>query len=941
MLKLFFNPEPADPGAAHPVGAQHAATRKREELDTLYYEVMHNLVSSSRGSASRCKNLKMRVESMSSRLDFDERRARALEGVVHVPARRAPSPLQPPAGAERRAPVRAGEADAGAAHAAAGAGGRRRRPGERRRGRGRTARRRRTGRPSERRRRRRRHVRRGATDGDSPPDGHAPRSREARGRRSALRRGHQRRRRAARALHRRAARAARRRRSPHDLRARLRHLAERAARRASSRSTASRCAGFPVARTSAMPRDFGRRSRARLRAARTRSPTSWPGSTAKGPASPALIDYLGARRRSTYFIFFSYRYYHAWHGARAGRRQGGARADRRARSGDRPGDLRAGVPRRPRAHVQLARRARDDPGASAATPTCPASSSASARMSRSAPTRRASGRSSASTRPFAIYIGRIDENKGCKELFDYFQRYAAMFPRGLDLVLVGSDGDADSEASAHPPSRVPRRRGQVRRAGRRGPADHAVVLREPVDGGARGVGARQAGARQRPLRRAQGAVHPQQRRAVLRDASRSSPRRCTRSSRTGRCTRVLGRNGREFFRRHYAWPVIERKYLDMLAAARARAGAAGRSSRCPGWFARRRKTVRPAGDVLADVPAGPVAALRRPRAMTAAHGAARPPGPRDARATATPSATKCSASSARCAAAGYESDDLRRDRRSAARGPDRSTTATWSAAITEQDVLIHHFSIGSRASRTAYALPGRMVLVYHNITPPEYFIGVHKDLVQLCFHGRRELTAYIDRAASWRSATRSSTAQELEALGFPPTGVLPVVPDFTHLDVPPDRALAGGVRRRVDQRAVRRPRDPEQAVRGRDPRRSTSTRRGTTRARGCCWSARTAASRRYLALLHALVARLGTPDVHFLGHVSNEELTALYDVADLFLCASEHEGFCVPLVEAFYKRVPVSRYAATAVPGDDGRRRRALRRPRIPAEVARRRWTRS
>jgi glycosyltransferase involved in cell wall biosynthesis len=54
--------------------------------------------------------------------------------------------------------------------------------------------------------------------------------------------------------------------------------------------------------------------------------------------------------------------------------------------------------------------------------------------------------------------------------------------------------------------------------------------------------------------------------------------------------------------------------------------------------------------------------------------------------------------------------------------------------------------------------------------------------------------------------------------------------------------------------------------------------------------------------------------VHFLGHVSNEELTALYDVADLFLCASEHEGFCVPIIEAFYKRIPVLAYAATAVP---------------------------
>jgi hypothetical protein len=54
--------------------------------------------------------------------------------------------------------------------------------------------------------------------------------------------------------------------------------------------------------------------------------------------------------------------------------------------------------------------------------------------------------------------------------------------------------------------------------------------------------------------------------------------------------------------------------------------------------------------------------------------------------------------------------------------------------------------------------------------------------------------------------------------------------------------------------------------------------------------------------------------VHFLGHVRNEELTALYDVADLFLCQSEHEGFCVPIIEAFYKQVPVIAYASTAVP---------------------------
>jgi glycosyltransferase involved in cell wall biosynthesis len=232
--------------------------------------------------------------------------------------------------------------------------------------------------------------------------------------------------------------------------------------------------------------------------------------------------------------------------------------------------------------------------------------------------------------------------------------------------------------------------------------------------------------------------------------------------------------------------------------------------------------------------------------------------------------------------------------------------------ITPDDVLIHHFSIGSRASRTAYALPGRMALVYHNITPPEYFIGVHKDLVKLCFRGRRELTAYVDRCELALGDSEYNRL-ELETLGFPATGVLPVVPDFAHLDVVPDRALAGGfddewtnvmfVGRVIPNKKF------EDVIRAFHVYRTRHNPRSRLLLVGSY-----SGFERYLELLTALVGRLGTPDVHFLGHVSNEELSALYDVADLFLCASEHEGFCVPLIEAFYKRVPVVAYAATAVP---------------------------
>jgi glycosyltransferase involved in cell wall biosynthesis len=233
-------------------------------------------------------------------------------------------------------------------------------------------------------------------------------------------------------------------------------------------------------------------------------------------------------------------------------------------------------------------------------------------------------------------------------------------------------------------------------------------------------------------------------------------------------------------------------------------------------------------------------------------------------------------------------------------------------AMAPEDVLIHHFSIGSRASRTAYALPGRMALVYHNITPPEYFIGVHKDLVKLCFRGRRELTAYIPRCALALGDSEYNR-EELDALGFARTGVLPVVPGFTHLDLPPntmtsDRFDDGWTNVLFVGRVIPNKKFDD-VIRAFHVYRTKYNPRSRLLLVGSYGG-----FERYLAMLNELVARLGTPDVHFLGHVSNEELTALYDVADLFLCASEHEGFCVPLIEAFYKQVPVLAFAATAVP---------------------------
>lgn len=93
ILKLFFNPNPL----IEALHIQSKLNAQQAALEPLYYEVIHNLVLETTRLGIDVKNLKMQVESMSSRLDFDERRARALEGVVQYRPGTV-APLQPPTG---------------------------------------------------------------------------------------------------------------------------------------------------------------------------------------------------------------------------------------------------------------------------------------------------------------------------------------------------------------------------------------------------------------------------------------------------------------------------------------------------------------------------------------------------------------------------------------------------------------------------------------------------------------------------------------------------------------------------------------------------------------------------------------------------------------------------------------------------------------------------
>ena len=207
------------------------------------------------------------------------------------------------------------------------------------------------------------------------------------------------------------------------------------------------------------------------------------------------------------------------------------------------------------------------------------------------------------SRPFVLYVGRVEENKGCAELFDYFQRYLESSRRDLDLVLIGTPA---MPIPSHP--RI-RHLGFVSDQDKFDVLAAAAALVMPSYFESLSMVALEAWALGRPVL-ANGRCDVLQGQCIRSNAGLYYENAGDFAAALDRLLDdaglpdAMGRNGRQYFAQHYSWPVIERKYLDMFD--RLASASPGRPMEpLPGWFARRRPTVPAALDLLASLPSGP------------------------------------------------------------------------------------------------------------------------------------------------------------------------------------------------------------------------------------------------------------------------------------------------------------------------------------------------
>lgn len=231
------------------------------------------------------------------------------------------------------------------------------------------------------------------------------------------------------------------------------------------------------------------------------------------------------------------------------------------------------------------------------------------------------------------------------------------------------------------------------------------------------------------------------------------------------------------------------------------------------------------------------------------------------------------------------------------------------------DVTILHFALPSPMTDAFARLSHARVLQYHNVTPARYFAPYEAGLFRLASLARRELASLVGRV-DLALGVSEFNRQELEAIGFEPTGVFPLAVDFSRVTKQGGRPA---LRKALDDDFVNflfvGRIAPNKKIED-HLRLAEYYKRYLDVYYRFIFVGRSDVVPRYYATIRALMSeyRLLSERFIFTGPVPDEDLAVYYQTAAVYVSLSEHEGFCAPLIEAMAADVPVLAYAAAAVP---------------------------
>lgn len=228
------------------------------------------------------------------------------------------------------------------------------------------------------------------------------------------------------------------------------------------------------------------------------------------------------------------------------------------------------------------------------------------------------------------------------------------------------------------------------------------------------------------------------------------------------------------------------------------------------------------------------------------------------------------------------------------------------------NIIVYHHSIGSPLAQYLKTIQDKKVLIYHNITPDRYLRGINTEKAFALHQGREQLKELVG-VPDICFADSEYNRLELAGLGYKNTFVLPIMLDFNQFKEKPKKALFRKYKDNFINLLFVGRITPNKKVE--DVIKAYYYYKETININSRLFIVGSyVGTERYYDYLRALAMELNLRDVIFTGHVNNSELIAYYKLASVFLCMSEHEGFCVPLIESMYFGIPIIAYSAAAVP---------------------------
>jgi len=233
------------------------------------------------------------------------------------------------------------------------------------------------------------------------------------------------------------------------------------------------------------------------------------------------------------------------------------------------------------------------------------------------------------------------------------------------------------------------------------------------------------------------------------------------------------------------------------------------------------------------------------------------------------------------------------------------------------DLLVYHTAIGSPVSDFVAGRPERIVVDHHNLTPVGFFAPWEPWMVHGLAWGINQLRELAPRAVLGIGDS-SFNEGELREAGCKRTTVVPILIDLEQFDREIDTALLDRLRRTGTTWLFVGRIAPNKCHH--DLIKAFAVYRRVYDGDALLRIVGGSASDTYVETLHEFVSALQLDDaVDFVGSVSDAALSAHYAAADVYVCTSEHEGFCVPVLEAMHHGTPVVAFAAGAVPETVGR----------------------